>query len=96
MRRRGSIDVLVTWRGGTQNTMVVQVLGPPTRSPLPLGAPARSTDGGVHSLAFTQATFATGEHAVRIIDFDNARVPGSPPPGSAAAKDVTLTLTRRD
>lgn len=93
MRRRGAIDVVITWRGGSQTTIGVQVLSP---SGLVAGdpQPVRSSDGTSHRLAFSLSTFSTGTHTLRIIDLDNYRLGAEP--RSTGAIPFTLALTRDD
>lgn len=92
MRRTGGVDVVVTWQGGSETSLSVQLVD---RAFGRIVREVRGTAEMNRRIAFSQSTFSTGAHAIRIVNWDTSRFPADPPP-RATPIPFTLTLTRRD
>ena len=91
VRRTGSIEVVVTWQGGSDTSLAVQVL----HETFGLVKNERGAAGSGRRVAFHQATHWAGAYTLRIVNFDNLRFAADPIP-RVTPIPFTLTLTRWD
>jgi hypothetical protein len=86
MRRPGAVDVIVTWDGGTETTLAVQLVN----QTFGIVKDVRGASGGGRRIAFNHPVYWAGASFLRIINMDGS---GSP---ASASLPLTVTLTRWD
>jgi hypothetical protein len=85
MRRAGSVDVVVTWEGSTETSVLVQLIDLDIQSPIfPSPRILREVRGapGSRRITFNQGIFRDGRHAWRIVNIDSFRLPGGATPAN--------------
>jgi hypothetical protein len=86
MRRPGAVDVIVTWDGGTETTLAVQLVN----QTFGIVKDVRGAPDGDRRIAFNHPVYWAGAWFLRIINMDGS---GSP---ASASLPLTVTLTRWD